>query len=117
MTDPIVDPEAWETMKAITDPAFMIELIDVYLSDSPDLIDQMQRGFAASDIDVVRRAAHSLKSNSASFGANRLADACRDLEMLAKGNTLQGADPLIARVAAEYEALAPFLMEQKNEFE
>lgn len=115
MNKTLIDPEAWEMMKSMGDPAFLVELIDVYLHDSPQLIEQMRTGFEAGDIELVRRAAHSLKSNSASFGATRLAEASRELEMLAKGGTLDGAGAKIAGIEAEYAQLLPELTELKNE--
>ena len=116
MTETLIDLEAWEMMKSMTDSDFLIELIDVYLSDSPELIKQMHSGLAVGDIELVRRAAHSLKSNSASFGANRLADVARTLEMTAKTNSLDGVEPMLAAVEAEYAQLCPVLLELKNEF-
>lgn len=115
MTDTLIDQEAWETMKSMTEPAFLVELIEVYLNDSPQLIEQIRTGLAAGEVDTVRRAAHSLKSNSASFGANRLANAARELEMIAKGGTLDGAGAKLETVEAEFSQLLPVLAELKNE--
>ncbi len=111
MNESLIDPEAWETLKSMGDPAFLAELIGEYLKDSPDLIQQMRTGLATADIETVRRAAHSLKSNSASLGASRLADASRELEMLAKGGGLAGGDTRLAAIEAEYDRLAPVLRE------
>lgn len=115
MTEALIDAEAWDTIKSMTDSAFLSELIDVFLNDTPELIQQMHTGLSAGDIELVRRAAHSLKSNSASFGANRLTEASRKLEMTAKDGTLDGAVPQLAAVEAEYAQLAPVLVERKNE--
>ena len=115
MSEPLIDKEAWERMKSMTGPAFLVELIDVFLKDSPDLIKQMRSGLAADDIESVRRAAHSLKSNSASFGASRLAGVARDLEMMGKGGSLDGAQSKLSEVEAEYAQLLPLLEELKHE--
>jgi HPt (histidine-containing phosphotransfer) domain-containing protein len=115
MSDILIDPEAWEMMKAMTDPAFLIDLIDVYLNDSPELINQMRSGVGAGNLEMVRRAAHSLKSNSASFGANQLAEAARTLEMRTKNGSLDGAETMLEAVEVEYARLLPRLMELKNE--
>lgn len=115
MTEKLINAEAWEMMKSMTDPAFLATLIDVFLTDSPELIQQMRSGLATGDIELVRRAAHSLKSNSASFGADRLANVARELEMIAKGGTLVAAEPKLAAVEIEYTQLLPELMELKNE--
>lgn len=116
MTESLIDPEVWETMKTMTEPVFLVELIDVYLNDSPQMIEQMHTGLDAHDIEIVRRAAHSLKSNSASFGAQRLANAARELEMIAKSGSLDGATVKLAAIEAEFTQLLPVLVELKNEF-
>ena len=116
MTEPLIDPDDWATFKSMVDSAALVELLDAYLDDSPQLIEQMHAGVAAGDIEGVRRAAHSLKSNSASFGANRLANVTRELEMIAKSGTLDGAAPKLAAVEAEYAQLLPRLVELKNEY-
>lgn len=115
MTENLINTESWEAMKAMTEPAFLATLIDVFLTDSPELIQQMRSGMSTGDIELVRRAAHSLKSNSATFGAERLANVSRELEMVAKGGTLDGAEPKLAAVEIEYTQLLPVLMELKNE--
>jgi HPt (histidine-containing phosphotransfer) domain-containing protein len=114
MSDAKIDPETWEMFRAMAEPAMLVELLDSYLDDAPQLIQQMKTGIAAGQIDDVRRAAHSLKSNSASFGAKSLSDVSRELEMIAKGGTLVGADTKLAEVEAQYAQLLPVLMELKN---
>ncbi|HEX9018106.1 MAG TPA: Hpt domain-containing protein [Anaerolineaceae bacterium] len=115
MIETPLNQDAWESLKTMTDPAFLVELIDVYLTDSPQLIAQMHAGLAQGDIEGVRRAAHSLKSNSLTFGANHLAGLARDLEMLAKGGTLVGAQEILPALEASYAQVVPALEELKNE--
>ena len=115
MTDNLIDPEAWETFKSMMDASFLAEMIDTYLSDAPMLIEQMRSGVASGDAEMVRRAAHSLKSNSANLGALRLAGVTRELEIIAKSGSLDGAESKFEQVAMEYSALAPVLETLKNE--
>jgi signal transduction histidine kinase/CheY-like chemotaxis protein/HPt (histidine-containing phosphotransfer) domain-containing protein len=70
------------------DDAFVAELIDQFVTDSPALVAAARRGLEAGDTDEVRRAAHTLKSNAATFGANELADRSSRLEAAAKGGSL-----------------------------
>jgi len=51
----------------------------------------------------VRRAAHTLKSNGATFGATGFSELSRQLESLARPGTLEGTADLIARIEAEFE--------------
>ncbi len=115
MSELVIDPEAFNTLKSMTDSAFLVELIDVFLVDSPDLINQMHLALAEGNAEVLRRAAHSLKSNSASFGATRLTGLCREVEMMAKEGRQAEAGPKLEELAAEYEKVAPALVELKNE--
>jgi HPt (histidine-containing phosphotransfer) domain-containing protein len=115
MTENLIDPQEWEMFKSLADSVTLVELLDAFLEDSPNLIEQMRLGLAAGDIQAVQRSAHSLKSNSLSFGGHRLANASRELEMAAKSGSLQGAAPKLAAIETEYTLLQPKLVELKNE--
>jgi GAF domain-containing protein/CheY-like chemotaxis protein/HPt (histidine-containing phosphotransfer) domain-containing protein len=71
------------------DDAFVAELIDQFVTDSPALVAAARKGLEAGDADEVRRAAHTLKSNAATFGANELADRSSRLEAAAKAGQLE----------------------------
>ncbi len=85
------------------DQGFLGELLDTFFADAPQLIAAMQAAVAAGEAEELRRAAHSLKSTSATFGAMDLSAKCKDLEMTAKSGALQGAEAQIAMVKSEYE--------------
>ncbi|MGI8551942.1 MAG: Hpt domain-containing protein, partial [Dehalococcoidia bacterium] len=52
--------------------------------------------------DVVRRAAHTLKSNAANFGALHLSELCKELEAKGKAGDLEGAAEQIEQIRIEY---------------
>ena len=83
------------------DAEFMTELIDTYVADAPAQLDGLRAGLAAEDADALVRPAHTLKSSSASLGALRLAERCRQLEASAKSGSLDGAAASIAGIEAE----------------
>ncbi len=85
------------------DMEFLGEMLDTFFEDSPRQLEAARTGLAAGDAEAVRRAAHSLKSNCANFGALVLSGQCRELEMLAKAGSLEGGAELLARIAAGYE--------------
>ena len=85
------------------DRSLFTALIDTFLSDAPQLVEVARRGLEHGQTDEVRRAAHTLKSNGATFGATSFSELSRQLEALAKSGILEGADELIARIDAEYE--------------
>ncbi|MFL5794846.1 MAG: response regulator, partial [Actinomycetota bacterium] len=85
------------------DRSLLTTLISTFLSDAPRLVEAARRGLEHGQTDEVRRAAHTLKSNGATFGATSLSELSRQLEALARSGILEGADELVARIAAEYE--------------
>jgi HPt (histidine-containing phosphotransfer) domain-containing protein len=85
------------------DPDVLAALIDTFLRDVPRLIDGARRGLQQGQADEVRRAAHTLKSNGATFGATSFSELSRQLESLARSGALEGTAELIARIEAEYE--------------
>jgi HPt (histidine-containing phosphotransfer) domain-containing protein len=75
----------------------------------------MRRSLDDDDVGSLRRAAHSLKSNAAGFGAITLSALAKDLETLAKAGTLDGAAPRVERLAGECERVAQALLEVQRE--
>ena len=100
-----LDPAALETMLQMVggDTAFLAEMIDAYLADSPQLLAELRQALNTRDPELLRRAAHSLKSNSENFGAHTLAALARKLEELGKTGSLADAYHLTEQVGAEYE--------------
>ena len=100
----VLDEAALANLREMTgdDPAFLAEIIDTYVADAGDLLATMREAVCAGDALELRRAAHSLKSNSATFGATALAALCRELEEHAKSGGVDGAADLLAQVGAAY---------------
>lgn len=67
---------------------FIGELIDTFLEETPGILLDMQRALAAADVEMFRRAAHSLKTNASTFGATALAEKAKALEYMARENNL-----------------------------
>jgi HPt (histidine-containing phosphotransfer) domain-containing protein len=84
------------------DREFLAELVETYLADSPSLFAELRAAVAADDAASARRAAHTLKSTSASFGAQRLSGMCREIEAAAAAGNLVGLDESVELAATEY---------------
>jgi HPt (histidine-containing phosphotransfer) domain-containing protein len=85
------------------DDAFLIELIHTFLEDAPNELARMRQALDSRDAALLRRAAHTLKSNSADFGATALRQMCKELEEMGKQGVFDGAPELILEIVAEYE--------------
>ena len=74
-----------------SDREFLRELVETYLDDAPAQVAAIRQGQASGDIQLARRGAHTLKSNSASMGAHALSEMCRELESIAAEALERGA--------------------------
>lgn len=101
----VIDRKEFDRMLAVAggDPEMMAELLNTFFEDAPGYLATLHRALAQGDAKGVYMAAHSLKSNSAGFGALALAEACRALELEGKAGQLGGAAARIAEIEAAYE--------------
>jgi len=73
------------------DPEFLAELIDDFLEDAPTQVAALREAVASGDATSARRAAHTLKGTSRTFGAGELASLCQDAETGRLGRSRRGA--------------------------
>jgi HPt (histidine-containing phosphotransfer) domain-containing protein len=65
-------------------------MLDTFLEETSQLMVDLQKSLSSNDEEAFRRAAHSMKSNAATFGATWLSELAKDLEMMAKAGNLSG---------------------------
>lgn len=111
---PIIDEKTFDELKQMSGAEFINELIDTFLEDSPKLIEEMESALKANNVDSFRRAAHSLKSNAATFGANELSSLAKELEILGKENKLNETGNKLKALEEAYESVRKELSELKS---
>jgi CheY-like chemotaxis protein len=82
------------------------ELIGVYLEDAPGLLHELRQALDVSDARVLDRAAHTLKSSSATLGAKGLAAICLELEQSARHGDTSRASEQVGRIEAELQRVS-----------
>jgi len=87
------------------DVEFVAELIEQFVTDAPELVAAARAGLEAGDPVEVRRAAHTLKSNAATFGAHGLAERSRELEEAAKRGALDDGAARVEAVSRELDVV------------
>ncbi|HEX5943222.1 MAG TPA: Hpt domain-containing protein [Anaerolineales bacterium] len=108
---PVIDKATFEELKQMSGADFINELIDAFLEDAPNMIQNMRTAAATGDVETFRRNAHSLKSNAYTFGATELGGLARELELmgresnLAIGNRLEVLNEELGKVAQELSEL------------
>jgi HPt (histidine-containing phosphotransfer) domain-containing protein len=96
------------------DADFLRELVEAYLASSEELFAGMRRAMADADGPGLQRAAHSLKSGSAGFGALAFAARCKELEELGKTGALGDAPAKVEALVAAYAQVAAALDARVN---
>jgi HPt (histidine-containing phosphotransfer) domain-containing protein len=71
---------AFEQLQSGDGSDLIIELIDLYLQDSPERILAIRKASAAADWLLLKRAAHNLKGSSSTLGVRHVAEICEKLE-------------------------------------
>jgi len=84
-----IDQATFNELKQMSGADFINELIDAFLEDAPNMIQNMYTALEKKDVESFRRNAHSLKSNANTFGATELAALAKELEFMAKENNLE----------------------------
>ena len=67
------------TLRTNGKPELLARTINLYLVESPKLIQKLKQAAGASDAPEIARCAHSLKSCSANVGAMVLSRYCQDI--------------------------------------
>jgi HPt (histidine-containing phosphotransfer) domain-containing protein len=106
-----LDTSALQALRESTgdDDAFLADLVMTFLDESPEQVAELRAAVAGADAGDVRRGAHTLKSNGATFGIVRLTAACRELENRASDGNLDGATELVAEIESALADARPAL--------
>ena len=108
MSEATIDHATFADLRETAGAEFVNELVTTFLEEAPRMLAELRSAQAASSAERFRRAAHSLKSNSNTFGALSLGDLARKLELgglIADAPPLDALDAEYARVAAALKGL------------
>ncbi|HEX4324593.1 MAG TPA: GAF domain-containing protein, partial [Gaiellaceae bacterium] len=100
-----LDDGALKNLRDLGGDDFLGEVIDAFLADAPELLATLRRSLDGQSNEELRRAAHTLKSNGATLGAESFSELCRTLEHRAKSGELEGASELVDGIEQEYRPL------------
>ncbi len=96
--------EALRSLQRHGDQNFFARVIEKYLIESQELLNDICTALAACDVVAAKRASHTLKSISAQVGAIRLSTVCKKVENLHALPPSKDADALLGELKVEYES-------------
>ena len=104
------DMNSWLTETLGDSAEFMIpELAEMFIEDTPPLVEMIQHGLSENNTLRVRNAAHTLKGSSASMGLHAFSNHCKEIEVQAKTGNLALAIQQFPQLEAEYKQVISVL--------
>jgi hypothetical protein len=85
------------------------DVVGTFLEEAPRRLADLRDGLARRDAAAAGRAAHTLKANGLTFGAQDLAAVCLRIETAARASDLADADGLLREAEAEWARVRPAL--------
>ena len=90
-------------MEAEREESILGKLIDVFIENTPRVIEEARGALATRMSPHLERAAHTLKGSCSNFGAERMRAACERLEHAARTGNLENAAGLLKEIDNEFE--------------
>lgn len=89
----ILDEDVLDELRASVegDRSFVVELIEAFLADGATHVTEVATAVSDGDAGSLVRPAHTLKSSSATVGAQRLAALARELEVAGRSGSLEAS--------------------------
>ncbi len=109
---PIIDSSTLSALEELMEEEFPT-LINSYLEDAPKLMDDIRSSSKDADMEVLIRAAHTLKSSSNNIGAIQLATISANIEKVGQANQLNQAAALIPSLEIALSQVIDTLKEYK----
>lgn len=113
--NPAVDPQALVNLRELNpeDPAFLRELIDVFLTDIPVRLAELEKALAANDAVLLTRAAHTIKGSGGNFGTAGLCLLAQEMENQGKTADFAAASATLPALHAEFTRVNEALKEYR----
>jgi signal transduction histidine kinase/DNA-binding response OmpR family regulator len=109
-----MDPVALTALLDLSDgqdTAFVRSVIETFLQDAVHRLEGLEHAVATEQATLLEQAAHTLKSSSASVGAQAMSVLCLMLQRLGREGTTVGAALLVAQLQQEFEQVRQALLE------
>ena len=88
---PVFDPGPFNGLMEVGGPELIQELCELFLTDTPGIIDELEAAVQSEDWETMGRAAHSLKSSAFYLGALALSNLAKTIEHYAQEDPQAGA--------------------------
>ncbi|MCA9088204.1 MAG: response regulator [Planctomycetaceae bacterium] len=107
MTKPSQSGLDWKTaLKTCADDReLLLELLGIFLAETPRLTQELRAAVLNSDATVARRSAHTIKGQLRIFGTTNASDTSEQIEQLACDNALDKITPLLEPLKVQLDKI------------
>lgn len=111
--DNILSTMQWWLAETLGDAASMMipELAQMFLEDSPALLDAMYDAISVKDAFALKESSHSLKGSCSSMGLVTLAEHCQFVESCSKDGDFDSAAERMPALEAEFSQVISLFKE------
>ncbi|MDD3375027.1 MAG: Hpt domain-containing protein [Candidatus Omnitrophica bacterium] len=96
------------------DKELLVELIEIFLDDCPQKINDIKECVERGNLDQLSEAAHSAKGAAANIGAKKLWKTFLEAEEAAKSGAIDQFEEMIVRIDQEFDELKQYFPELKE---
>ena len=96
------------------EPDLVLELIDLYLTETARLLVAMREALTNKDELSIKRAAHSLRGSSGSLGILQIANICDKLERTESKDMFPIASDLLEYIEQEFARVSQILLAERQ---
>lgn len=98
----IIDQETLDGLREVMEDEFD-ELLTSFFTETESLLADLESALSAGDDKALFATAHSLKSSCGNIGALPLSETARQLELLGRNQTTDGADGLLQLAQRQFQ--------------
>lgn len=108
----IINNAQLESLRELNEPGeddIVTELIDIFLAQSPEILNNLEIEVANKNADKVEKLAHKLKGSCANLGAEKLQKLCETLEDLGRSKDLEPQQDILTKIQESYKEACQIL--------
>ena len=114
MSGQVIDRNVYDALVDTMGVDFLAEMVGAFIEEGEQFLADLRASLPAGDVERFRRAAHSMKSNAATFGAMELSALAKELEEMARAGSLDGAEEKLPSLAEAFARAEQALKDVQN---
>lgn len=111
---PLLAPEAFVRLREWGGDELVRKMIELFIENSPQRMEQIRTGIADQDADRLERGAHSLKSSCGNLGAESVRSLAARIERFAETGDTDSAAGLLDELEARYDRTLAALVQARD---